>query len=89
MRTVTPLPLNACIKVPFFTSFQIGLVDPCPPGKTPDVVAFSSTACDGTGVDAGVIPSNRSPGECVEVVASVGGRGLVSVGGNSARFQCG
>ena len=86
---MSPLtPPNACIDVPLFTSFQVGLVDPCPGNKTPKVTVFSNATCAGTAFGAGPFPSDRSPGECREVVASVGGQGLVSVGGSSAVFLC-
>lgn len=81
-------PPGSCHRTPMFMSFQAGVAQSCPTGKLPKVTVFSGTACDGTSLDAGEIPLDHRDSKCTEFVASVAGPGLVSVGGNSAKFYC-
>lgn len=77
------------MNLPKFFSFKAGVIRPCPKPFVPKVIAYSFKGCVGTPVDAGKLPLNSLDGDCKEILAGVAGQqGLVSVGGESAIFQC-
>lgn len=77
-----------CSDVPFFTSFRAFVENPCPPNKRPEVTAWSEKGCDGNGTSAGLLSSDSTPGPCREIRAEVSYRNFISIGGNSASFDC-
>ena len=85
--TNTELPQNVCAKLKNFLSFQGGSGLPCATGQTPEVLAYRSDDCSGSGISAGSLPADNEPGACQDIVAGDIGSG-VRVGGQSAKFIC-
>lgn len=78
------LPLNTCYRTNSdFQSFVAGTAIGCTNGRRPEIIAYFTTDCTGSGISAGNLPAGGAPSDCVEMYP----QGL-QIEGKSARFGC-